>query len=209
MILAKFEFGYKMNEPGSRCIIPGRFNPLHNGHLAVAHYIEKHLDRKTLFEIPVNYPKFTKLGNSSTLNLSANLQNIINQFKLMSRNVVLTDTVAFAAKSMVFPNSIFAIGPEVMAKLTDPVHYFNSINELVRHINIIKDNGCRFMVFPRNEEQAFYGVKIPKILSDIATFVDDFTPIQISSSEIRKELKKIDDLAEVNKKIAEVKSCQS
>jgi nicotinic acid mononucleotide adenylyltransferase len=96
-----------------------------------------------------------------------------------------------------------------MAKLTDPVHYFNSINELVRHINIIKDNGCRFMVFPRNEEQAFYGVKIPKILSDIATFVDDFTPIQISSSEIRKELKKIDDLAEVNKKIAEVKSCQS
>ena len=45
----------------------------------------------------------------------------------MSRNVVLTDTIAFAAKSNLFPGSVFAIGPEVMAKITDPVHYFNSI----------------------------------------------------------------------------------
>lgn len=193
MILAKFEYGYTMpNMTDGRCIIPGRFNPLHHGHLAVAHYIEDKLNRKTLFEIPLNYPKFSGPNNRS-LTLSSNLQSIINQFKLMSRNVVLTDTIAFAAKSNLFPGSVFAIGPEVMAKITDPVHYFNSIKELIRHIGIIKDNECKFLVFPRTEEQAYFGVKIPKIIKDITTYVEDFRPIEISSSSIRAELKKIDE----------------
>lgn len=196
-VLATFFFGspkLQLSLP-ERYILSGKFHPLHRGHLAVAHYVKEKFNKIILFEIPSFTPQRGMIPVGSTTNkllVDDKMSKIIRQFDILNRDLVITDDITFTAKSRTFGNCTFVVGPEVLAKFCNPVSYFQSIKETKRCIEMFKLNGGKFLVVPRTIDQAEYGFKIPNIIRDVTTIADDFRPIEISSTEIRADLKKIE-----------------
>jgi nicotinic acid mononucleotide adenylyltransferase len=183
-IKAEFIFAGKNK---NNFMLPGKFNPLHQGHLAIAGYVEKYFNTGLDFEVCVINPKY---NNKGQFLLSKPLPKIIRQFDIIKRNLYITNNISFVAKSESFAGRTFCIGFDTLYKISDPTNYFSSIQETLRCIGMIKDNGCSFLVFPRNEDQLYNDMRIPSHIKSICSVAEGFKPVEISSETIREKVER-------------------
>lgn len=178
------------------CLYPGSWAPLHAGHLNIAQYVERVYNTCVLFELcKTTYDKGKLTKNA--------IDERVSQFHNLGRKVVVTDNSSFVRKSLnasfYLPSAgfsclsnvhkFFVVGYDSISRIDDKKYYFDSEVEKNRCIQIIKDNGWKFLVFPR---KGLLTENLSPEIAELCIFHREYQETDISSTQIR-EAKRISD----------------
>ena len=167
--------------PPPTVVLPGAFNPLHDGHLLLARVAEDIRQQPVAFEISVlnvDKPPLT----------AGEVRDRLAQFAWRAR-VELTRAATFLEKSRLFPGATFVIGADTAERLV-AARYYGDDERMAAALQEIADRGSSFLVAVRVD-----GAGRVRSLADVAVpprFVELFTAIpegrfrlDSSSSDIR------------------------
>ncbi|XP_020238867.1 uncharacterized protein LOC109817921 [Cajanus cajan] len=167
-----------------KIIMPGSFNPLHDGHIK-------------LMEVAIRicgdgYPCFEISAiNADKPPLSVSqIKDRIKQFEKVGKAVIISNQPYFYKKAELFPGSAFVIGADTAVRLINPKYYDGDYNKMLKILVGCKETGCTFLVGGRNVDGAFKvldDIDVPEELKDmfISIPAEQFR-MDISSTEIRK-----------------------
>jgi hypothetical protein len=169
------------DEPVSGAILPGSFNPLHEGHTRLAEAASEMLKKTVIFEISV--------VNTDKGNLTANeIEERLQQFR-ESHTVVLTQAPLFHDKASLFPGCVFVVGYDTARRLVDP-YYYGGETSMCAAMNDIRAAGCSFVVAGRLEQGTFRvlaDLSIPPAFSDLFTELpEEHFRMDLSSTQLRE-----------------------
>jgi hypothetical protein len=163
-------------------LLPGSFNPVHAGHLALARVAEEMRQEPAAFEISITNVDKPPLAADA-------VRQRLQQFAWRSP-VELTRAPTFREKSRLFPKATFVIGADTAERLIAPRYYGHDETLMHAALDEIGGAGARFLVAVRVDADGRL-----RGLSDIPVpgrFVDLFTAIpkerfrlDASSSEMR------------------------
>ena len=128
--------------PGDRApkaILPGAFNPLHQGHRRMAAAAAARLDE------PVAYELCIRNVDKPPLNFH-DMRTRREQFG-GSEDVWLTNASTFVEKARVFGGVTFVVGADTMCRIADAKYYEHG--DVGTAVDELADTGCRFLVFGR------------------------------------------------------------
>ncbi len=163
-------------------VLPGSFNPLHEGHEALALTASQLICADVAYELAI--------ANVDKPPLPANeVRRRISQFRGKA-SVVLTREPVFVDKASLLPGCVFVIGADTAIRLIDPRYYDGSNAKMLLALDSMRRQGCRFLVAGRTDGSTF------RTLADVgipADFADMFTAIpeaafrsDVSSTGIRQ-----------------------
>ena len=172
-------------EPNGRfsgVILPGSFNPLHDGHRLLLLKAQELTGKIGAYEMSVK--------NVDKPNIQEGLiLERLNQFE-KSNIVLVTASQLFLQKSQLFPGSTFVIGYDTAVRLLDPKYYDNNVRLMHKSIEEIMENKCNFLVAGRLYKNTFKGlssINIPPTFSHIfAEIPESEFRIDVSSSDLRE-----------------------
>ncbi|KAL2948132.1 hypothetical protein AAZX31_20G108700 [Glycine max] len=132
-----------------KIIMPGSFNPLHDGHLKLMDVATRICgDGYPCFEISaVNADK-------PPLSVSQ-IKDRIKQFEKVGKTVIISNQPYFYKKAELFPGSAFVIGADTAVRLINPKYYDGDYNKMLKILVGCKETGCTFLVGGRNVDGAF------------------------------------------------------
>ena len=163
-------------------VMPGSFNPLHEGHRRLAQVASEMLGgREVVFELAVVNVDKPPLEESE-------VRRRLSQFQ-GRWCVVLTRASRFYEKASLLPGCTFVIGWDTAIRLVDPRYYGDDEVAMLSALSHIRASGCRFLVAGRTQGGVF------RTLADVAVppgFDDLFEAIpesrfraDVSSTELR------------------------
>ncbi len=162
-------------------LFPGAFNPLHDGHRAMAHHAQHVLGDPVAFEICTNNVDKPRLNYLA-------LRNRIDQFD-SSTPLWVTNTATFVEKARRFPGVRFIVGVDTVSRIGQAKYYDDDPQRLAAAVAEIGDLGCRFLVFGRTIDGRFTGLddcELPAALRSLCNAVAEADFRQdVSSSELR------------------------
>ena len=160
----------------SGILIPGSFNPLHQGHIGMMKSGSKVLkDSHVLFELSISNVDKPDLDKKE-------LMRRIRQFKGLS-GIIITRSPMFVEKSKLFPGCKFIVGIDTMERILDK-KYYQSEKDLLDTISEFKKLGIQFLVVGRSDIDGRF-----KSLSDIQ--IDESVKsliLEISESDFRIDI---------------------
>lgn len=165
-------------------ILCGSFNPLHEGHLALAQVAGEMLGQPVAFECAAINVDKPPLDVATILNRMAQFAG--------RWNIYTSTAPTFVEKSKLFPHTSFVVGHDTAVRIVTPRYYQNSTAYMNASLTQIQQNGCRFLVAGRVDEYGRF-----RDLTDInipPPFQTLFQPIprdlfrkDISSTQLRKK----------------------
>jgi nicotinic acid mononucleotide adenylyltransferase len=162
-------------------LLPGSFNPAHEGHWQLAKTADKILGMPVAFEMSVvNVDKPKMIGDEVRRRLEP---------MAWRATVVLTRAPLFLDKAGLIQGTVFVIGADTAARIV-ACRYYDNEDAMCGALRQIRDRGCRFLVAGRVDAAGTFlevdDLDVP------ADFRDLFTPIpasefrmDISSTELR------------------------
>jgi len=169
-----------------KVLLSGSFNPVHEGHLELAKTVAQHVGQEVMFEIPlINAAK-------APLSLPEAMRRT-RQF-IGKAPVVLSKAPLFHQKALLFPQSRFIVGADTALRLIQQRFYEDDVDKMMRSFEVIRAQGCSFMVAGRlvtqGSQQSFItlnDIDIPAELRDLFEKLDekDFRK-DISSTKVRQ-----------------------
>ena len=176
-----------------RAIFPGAFNPLHDGHRAMARIAKERLGLPIEFELSIHNVDKPPLDYLE-------IRDRAEQFD-QNETLWLTRAPTFEEKSRIFSEATFIVGADTIARIADASYYGGSHRGMLAAIDRIAERGGRFLVFGRSlkisidgasEEtdkvfQSLESLNLPPSLLAICDEVpeEDFRA-DISSTELRR-----------------------
>ena len=134
-------------QPDGVVILPGAFNPLHGGHLQLAHVAAQMAEREAYFELSVHNVDKPPL-------LEADVRQRLDQF--FGRGALLLTTAPlFEQKARLFPNSVFVVGFDTATRLVGPQYYGDDEAQMRASLRRIRERGGSFLVAGRLYENHF------------------------------------------------------
>ena len=168
--------------PEHSVLLPGSFNPLHQGHVELLIAAEKVTHRHGLLELSVTNVDKPPLD---IVEVKRRLLQLKGPF-----SAVLTCAPTFARKTELFPGVWFALGYDTAIRLLSPAYH----DDVPAMLSRFKSLGTRFVVAGRLHQGVFQSLEH---LDIPAGFEALFIPIpenlfreDISSTEIRIEKKR-------------------
>ncbi len=143
-----------VDHPAPAALLPGSFNPLHQGHEALAQAASGILGTDVAYELSVT--------NVDKPALTADeVRQRVAQFRGKG-TVVLTRADTYHKKAALFPGCAFVIGWDTAVRLVDPRYYGGGQAAMTAALLDIWAAGCRFLVAGRHIEGKF------RTLADVA-----------------------------------------
>ena len=159
-------------------ILPGSFNPLHDGHERMMAVAEARIGRPGVFELSVENPDKPLLDYFE-------IEQRASQFR---RPLRLTRLPTFRDKADEFPGATFAVGIDTLLRIANPRYYGDAAQRDAAVAAMLKA-GASFLVFGRLIDGTFQGLShatLPEALRSACTAVpEDEFRTDLSSTELR------------------------
>ena len=169
------------DEPVHGGVLPGSFNPLHEGHERLARVASDMLGSQVTHELSITNVDKPPLEEAEVRSRAAQMAG--------TRPLAITRALVFYEKARLFPGCTFVIGWDTLVRLVDPIYYGGEESKMLTALEEIRGLGCRFLVAGRLDDGVFHTLEdapIPRGFEDL------FTPIpesafrfDISSTELR------------------------
>ncbi len=170
VLFAEVDGQLRLDGPRPGLLLPGSFNPLHQGHQELARVAAEITGRQATFELTVVNADKPPLEEEEA-------RRRLAQF-LWRAPVWLTRLPTFAQKARTFPGVVFAIGADTAARIVQPRFYGDSPERMLQALEEIRRQKCRFLVAGRVDNAGrFLGLEdlaIPETVRDL------FEPIPAS-----------------------------
>ena len=159
-------------------ILPGSFNPLHDGHERMMAVAEARLGQGGVFELSVENPDKPLLDYIE-------IEKRQSQFH---RPLRLTRLPTFLEKADEFPGATFAVGIDTLLRIADP-RYYGGAAQRDAAVAAMLEAGASFLVFGRLVDGAFQDLShatLPEALRRACTEVsEDEFRADLSSTALR------------------------
>ena len=164
---------------GPGCLLPGSFNPVHEGHRRMLATAAARLGTGAAFELAIVNPDKPPLSPADSARRLARFSG--------NEAVWLTRAPTFTEKAQIFPGATFAVGVDTIVRIADP-RYYSGPEGLAAAISLLGE--CRFLVFGRRTGTGFDTLKtvdLPEPLLALCVGVDEAQfRADISSTELRQ-----------------------
>ena len=170
--------------PVRGAVLPGSFNPLHDGHRRLAEAASRILDAPVTYELSITNVDKPPLAESEIRLRLAQFQGV--------GSVAVTRAHVFYRKAALFPGCVFVIGYDTAVRLVDPRYYASSYAVMVSALESIRMQGCYFLVAGRVHGRKFRtlaDVTLPRGFEDLFDAIPESAFRQdVSSTELRGAL---------------------
>lgn len=163
-------------------LLPGSFNPLHEGHRKLKSVAEEILEHSVDYEISLQNVEKPEIDYAS-------LVDRISQFSESS--VILNNAPTFIRKAELYPGVAFIVGMDTAIRILDS-RFYNDDEELMIHSLLkLRDSDSKFLVAAREVDQQILeldDLEIPSVLKDLFIAIprEQFHH-DISSSVLRRK----------------------
>ncbi|ONI31495.1 hypothetical protein PRUPE_1G316800 [Prunus persica] len=177
-----------MSTAERKIILPGSFNPLHEGHMKLLEVATSLCGNSyPCFEISAVNADKPPLSTSQ-------IKDRVKQFENVGKTVIISNQPYFYKKAELFPGSAFVIGADTAARLINPKYYDGDYKKMLEILIGCKKTGSTFLVGGRNVDGVFKVLEdfdIPEEFRDMFISIpEEKFRMDLSSTEIRKRLEK-------------------
>jgi hypothetical protein len=124
-------------------LLPGAFNPVHEGHWKLAAVASRLLGFPVAFELSVHNVDKPPLGESEA-------RRRAGQFAWKG-DLWLTRAPTFLEKAGLFPGAVFVVGADTASRIVEPRYYGGNEERMLAALDRIRSLGGRFLVAGRED----------------------------------------------------------
>lgn len=163
-------------------LLPGSFNPVHEGHWTLA------LVAESLLAVPVAFELSALNVDKPPVDMKE-IQRRLAQF-LGRADVWLTRAPTFVEKASLFPGTTFIVGVDTAERLVAPRYYPDGERGLLGALTALRERRCPFLVAGRSDRAGVFcglnTVAIPAEFRTLFTAIPrkDFH-VDVSSTRLR------------------------
>ena len=161
-------------------LLPGSFNPLHDGHRQIMACAEAHTGRAGAYEITVRNADKPAID---FISLEERLSGIADH------PVWLTNTPTYIQKAELFPATTFAIGVDTIKRVGEVRFYEHRPDLMAAAFQRFAELEIKFLVFGRAQEGKFVKLSDLDLPAELAKLCEEVPEsefrLDISSSELR------------------------
>ncbi len=141
---------YVSDVPRPKALMPGSFNPLHDGHTQLARVAAARLSHPVDFELSIQ--------NVDKPNLT--LDDVERRTQLFpdATPLWLTRAATFEQKAKLFPNCTFVVGYDTAVRMLDLKYYAGESELRECALRVLIECGCRFLVGGRVDNSGAFQI---------------------------------------------------